>query len=383
MSASPSRPLVVIVGMGETGVLTALNLNGCDVVGVATKQALVSGQEVGLRLVAPGAWKKDHVTDLGRFKRLKHVTRLIGRAVSVDVEKRRLVVELAGGGRHVQPYDYLVIASGITNGFWRDDKVVAVASIERDIEAQAKRLAAAETIAVVGGGPTGTSIAANLAIRYKRKAVHLFHSGDLPLPGYDAGVRKEIVRLLDSVGVRRAGGHRAELDGRERAGTLDGGTVQWRTGQPPFEADAIVWATGASHPNSGFLPPHLLDEAGFVLTEPTLQVRGCRNIFAIGDVAQTDEHRSSARNSAYRLLAGNIAALDSGHPERMMPYLAPRNRWGSIIGTQKEGLTVYLPDGGKMRMARWYVRLILYPFKVRRGIYGGVRSRLWHCLRGA
>jgi apoptosis-inducing factor 2 len=376
MSVSQSRPLVVVVGMGETGVLTAANLVDFEVVGVSTKDVLVSGQELGLRLATPKSWKKDYLTELSRFKRLKHVKLLIGRAESVDFHDQQLVVELADGERRVQPYDYLVIATGVTNGFWRDDKFAGRAAIESDIENHANRFSEANTIAVVGGGATGTSVAANLAIRYEDKAVHFFHSGDLPLPGYDAKVREELAQLLDSVGVHRASNHRAKLDGSERHAVLAGGTVEWQTGQRPFEADVILWAIGASHPNSGFLPPSVLDDAGFVLTEPTLQVRGWRNVFAIGDVAQTDKHRSSARNWAYKILARNISELEAGHPERMKSFQAPPNRWGSILGIQKNGLTIYLPDGGKMHMNRWYVKMILYPFKVRRDIYGGIKSRL-------
>lgn len=377
MSAEPSRPLVVIVGMGETGVLTATKLAGCDVVGIATKRALVSGQELGLRLTTPRAWRRDYLTELSRFKRLGHVKLLFGRVARAELDHNRLVVELADGGAHVQPYDYLVIASGVTNGFWRDDKVTDAAAITRDLKAQTAQLAKARTIAVVGGGATGTSVAANLAARYPTKSIHLFHSGDLPLPGYPDGVRAEIAQLLADRGVRRSPHHRAEPDSAEAMATLGGGTIRWQTGQAPFAADAILWATGATRPNTAFLPPDILDPQGYVLTEPTLQVSGRPNVFAIGDVAHTDPHRSSARNWAYTIVAGNIAALVAGDPDRMTRYEAPPHRWGSILGTQKDGLTVYLPNGGKSRFKRWYVRWILYPFKVRRDIYGGVRPRLW------
>ena len=363
--------------MGETGVLTATKLEGCDVVGVATKRVLVSGQELGLRLTAPRAWRRDYFTELSRFRRLAHVKLLFGRVARAELEHSRLVVELADGSAQVQPYDYLVIATGVTNGFWRDDKLTDQAAIERDLKDRAAQLARAGTIAVVGGGATGTSVAANLATKYPDKGIHLFHSGELPLPGYPDSVRAEITQRLADAGVKRAPHHRAEPGDAGSMAALDGGTIRWQSGQAPFAADAIVWATGATRPNSGFLPPDILDEHGFVLTEPTLQVRGWPNVFAIGDVAQTDPHRSSARNWAYPIVAGNIAALIAGEPERMTRFAAPPHRWGSILGPQKDGLTVYLPDGGKSRIARWYVRWILYPFKVRREIYGGVRPRFW------
>ena len=46
-----TRPRVVIAGLGDTGLLTARHLSRhVDVVGISTKPALVSGQELGMRL---------------------------------------------------------------------------------------------------------------------------------------------------------------------------------------------------------------------------------------------------------------------------------------------------------------------------------------------
>ena len=57
------------------------------------------------------------------------------------------------------------------------------------------QLAAAHTIAVIGGGATGVSVADNLA-REGRGEVHLFHSGAEPLPGYHPRARAWIVERL-------------------------------------------------------------------------------------------------------------------------------------------------------------------------------------------
>ena len=76
------KPLVVVVGMGETGVLTAANLpETCDVLGISTKPCLISGQEVGTRLVAPQDWARDYVTEFGQFRRLD-TTRIVNARVS-------------------------------------------------------------------------------------------------------------------------------------------------------------------------------------------------------------------------------------------------------------------------------------------------------------
>ena len=69
-----TRPTVVVAGMGDTGVLVASNLGkGFDVVGVATRPALVSGQELGNRLARPEFWRRNNLTTFDRFRKLDRV----------------------------------------------------------------------------------------------------------------------------------------------------------------------------------------------------------------------------------------------------------------------------------------------------------------------
>ena len=52
------RPRVVVAGLGDSGVLTAIRLaRHCEVVGISTKPEFVTGQELGTRLAAPGRWE--------------------------------------------------------------------------------------------------------------------------------------------------------------------------------------------------------------------------------------------------------------------------------------------------------------------------------------
>ena len=152
---------------------------------------------------------------------------------------------------------------------------------------------------------------------------------------------------------------------------ITGDPVRWSTGQPPAQADAVLWAIGRVKPNTEWLPPDLLDEQGFVTVTPELRVPGYRGVFAIGDVAATDPLRSSARNRADSVLAHNIRAEPAGRPLRS--YKAPRRRWGSVIGIQSDGVEVFAPNGRPFRVPAWSVHRVLMPWIVRRGIYRGVR----------
>lgn len=69
-----ARPRVVVAGLGDSGLLTATHLaRHVDVVGISTKPALVSGQELGLRLTRPETWARDYYVEFGRYRRLDRV----------------------------------------------------------------------------------------------------------------------------------------------------------------------------------------------------------------------------------------------------------------------------------------------------------------------
>ena len=95
-------------------------------------------------------------------------------------------------------------------------------------------------------------------------------------------------------------------------------------------------------------------------------------MFAVGDVAATDPLRSSARNRADGLLARNIRSEFDGRPLRA--YRAPKQRWGSAPGVQRDGLEVFAPNGHAFRFPAWSIDRVLQPWIVRWGIYRGVRD---------
>lgn len=366
---------VVIAGFGDTGVLVAIYLaRGPEIVGITTKPCLVSGQELGIRLTRPEVWKQDYLMRFWRFERLDGVRVVQGRIVDVDARARLTTVEGADGETHVEPYDALVIASGVTNGFWRNDAVQDLANINAGIDRAARQVAAAKHIAVIGGGATGVSVSANVKAHYPETEVHFFFSGSEPLPGYHPKVRARIVAQLRSSGVIVRPGHRAVIPEGFECDRFTHDPVEWSTGQPPFNADLVLWAVGRVQPNSAFLPSDMLDERGFVKTDEFLRVPGYDDVFAVGDVAASDPNRSSARNWGYRIVANNVRAALDGKPKRMKRFEPPPYRWGSILGVQKDGLRVFRPNGGSFRFPLWAVRTLLFPVAVAKFIYKGIRS---------
>ncbi|MGV0747676.1 FAD-dependent oxidoreductase [Mycolicibacter minnesotensis] len=367
-----TRPRVVIAGLGDSGVLTAIRLaKHADVVGVSVKPALVSGQELGLRLSRPQQWARDYWLPFDRFPRLDAARTVHGAVTGVDLDARTLAVACADGVTRDEPYDVLVIATGVSNGLWRRPTTQSAGDVAAELTAAHARLATAGSIIVVGGGAAAVSSAANIARTWPAKRVDLYFPGQRPLREHHPRVWRTVERRLVDARVGLHPDHRALVPEGFGCDRITDDPVRWATGQDPASADAVLWAIGKVRPNTDWLPTELLDDAGFVRVSTDLRVPGHPTVFAIGDVAATDPLRSSARNRADGLLAHNVRAALTGRPLRH--YRPPTRRWGSVLGPGPEGLEVFAPSGRAFRFPAWTIDRVLYPWIVRRGIYRGVR----------
>ncbi len=367
-----SRERVVVAGLGDSGLLTAIRLaRRTDVVGISAKPGLVSGQELGMRLTRPDYWAKDYRIGFDRYRRLDRVRTVHGMLTGLDLDARTVTVQDADGSTHPEAFDVLVISTGVTNGFWRQPTLQSADEVDADLRAAHETLKSARSVIVVGGGAAAVNSAANLAATWPEKQVDLYFPGEHALPQHHRRVWGQVRRRLTDLGVGLHPGHRATIPDGFACDEITHEPVSWSTGQSPASADAVLWAVGRVRPNTAWLPSELLDDDGFVRVTPQLQVPGHPGVFAIGDVAATDPLRTSARNRADRLLARNVRAELSGR--RLRSFHPPRRRWGSVLGTQRNGLEVFAPSGYVFRFPRWSVDRVLRDLIVKRGIYRGVR----------
>jgi NADH dehydrogenase FAD-containing subunit len=368
-----SRKRVVIAGLGDSGILTAIRLaRHVDVVGISVKTALVSGQELGIRLSRPDDWARDYWIPFDRFRGLDRVRTVHGTLAGIDLAAHRVVVQLDDGTTQEEGYDALVISTGVANGFWRRPTLQSGDDVGADLRVAHDRLASAGSVIVVGGGAAAVSSAANLAGTWPDKRVDLYYPGERPLPSHHPRIWGRIRRRLTDLGVGLHDGHRAVVPDGFACDEITAGPVHWSTGQNPASADAVLWAIGRVRPNTDWLPPEVLDEHGFVRVGPDLRVPGHAGVFAVGDVAATDPLRSSARNRADGVVAHNVRAHFDGKPLRT--FTAPKRRWGSVLGAQSDGLEIFAPSGHAFRFPAWSIDRILQPMIVRKGIYKGVRD---------
>lgn len=367
------RKRVLIAGLGDSGVLTAVRLGRrADVIGVSAKPGFVSGQELGWRLSRPDHWATANWIPFDRFRALDRVRTVHGTLTGVDLAARKVFVDRGDGTTVAEDYDALVISTGVTNGFWRQPAFQSADDISADIRAAHDKLAQAKSVIVVGGGAAAVSSAANIAITWPDKMVDLYFPGDRAVVNHHPRVWERIAQRLTDAGVTLHPGHRAVIPDGFACDEITSGSVQWSTGQPAASADAVLWTIGRVTPNTAWLPQELLDEHGFVRVGSDLRVPGHPGVFAVGDVAATDPLRSSARNRADGLLAHNIRAEFEGKP--LKTYRPPKRRWGSVIGIQQDGLEVFAPNGRAFRFPAWSFDTVLMPLIVRWGMYHGVRD---------
>jgi NADH dehydrogenase FAD-containing subunit len=367
------RRRVVIAGLGDTGVLTAIRLaRHAEVVGISAKPALVSGQELGWRLSRPHDWARANWIPFDRFRGLDRVRTVHGTLTGLDLSARVVTVGHGDGSTTTEPYDALVISTGVTNGFWRRSGLQSPVDIGEGLRAAHERLAEAGSVIVVGGGAAAVSSAVNIARTWPGKRVDLYFPHDRALVEHHPRAWHRVERRLNQAGVRLHPRHRAVIPEGFDCDRITDAPVRWSTGQPQASADAVLWAIGRVRPNTDWLPAQLLDEDGFVRVGSDLRVPGQSGVFAVGDVAATDPLRSSARNRADGLLSRNILAEFAGRPLRT--YRPPKRRWGSVIGIQPEGLEVFAPNGRAFTFPAWSFDRVLMPLIVRWGIYRGVRD---------
>ncbi|HJQ07604.1 MAG TPA: FAD-dependent oxidoreductase [Nocardioides sp.] len=364
---------VVVAGLGDTGLLTAIHLaqhRDLEVVGISSQPGLVSGQELGTRLARPDDWQRDYRIAFERYRALDRVRVRHAEVTGLDLAAR--TVRLRDAERHdsEEPYDVLVIATGVRNGFWRTPDLRTADEVTADLATAHARLADSATVLVVGGGAASVGSALQLALRWPDKRISLAFPGERGLPQHHLRTWTHAARRLEAAGVELLAGRRAVVP--DDAEAITSGPVSWQTAHQPTKADAVLWAIGRTQPNTAWLPQELLDEHGFVRVTPTLQLPTSSGVFAIGDVAATDPLRASARSRADKLLARNIRAHLAGRS--LQTYRAPRHRWGSVLGVEPDGLRVFAPDGRPYRFPRWTVDTLLQRWIVRRGIYRGVRD---------
>jgi NADH:ubiquinone reductase (H+-translocating) len=230
----------------------------------------------------------------------------LGNAVALDPEGRRVM--LADGEI---PYDYLVLATGVTHSYFGHDEwaqhAPGLKTLEDALELRRRLLLAFEaaerdpdptrqqewlTFVIVGGGPTGVELAGALAEIARRSLrsdfrhidprsaqVLLLEGAPRILPALPEKLSRKATQQLEKLGVQ-------VLTGAQVTGIDDHGV---RVGDELIPARTVFWAAGVAASSIARTIGVELDRAGRVPVRPDLSVEGHHNIFVIGDLASIEQ----------------------------------------------------------------------------------------------
>ena len=209
------------------------------------------------------------------------------------------------------PYDYLVLASGVTHAYFGHDEWASVAPGLKQLEdarhIRARFLLAFEraetandpalrhkllTFVVVGGGPTGVEMAGSMAevakqtlksdfreIDPRMSRIVLIEAGPRILPALPENLSNYAQRSLEKMGVE------VKVNTRVTGCDADGVSL----GDTRIDASTIVWAAGVvASPAAQWIDAEH-DHAGRIPVGPDLSVPGMQNVFAAGDLASVKD----------------------------------------------------------------------------------------------
>lgn len=275
---------------------------------------------------------------------------LVGEVASVDLAARTVRASCAEACVLDLPYDYLVVALGSRVNFfgipgaaehslplksledaWRI-RVATLAAFER-----AARERRAPLFSVVGGGPTGVELCAELADLCRRTlepeypevapaAIALLSAGPEILPTLSPNGRAKARAALEGSGITVMVG--AKVSGVEARGVaLEGGGR--------LDADAVFWAAGVS---PAPFPRGLdlgLDAAGRAVVDASLRAAGHPEIYVLGDQAAGAPMLAQAATQQAEAVARGILAARSGRALRPFLFrpkglLVSLGRWRAV-----------------------------------------------------
>jgi NADH dehydrogenase len=328
---------ILIIGGGFGGLFTALDLAG------AGEVTLVSPEDHFLFTpmlyeYLSGEVEAWHIAP--QYKELldDNVGLIRGEVTGIDLNSREATIR---GRERPIAYDVLVLALGGITNYWniegaeefafpfrkiahadalRQRMVDALDRVPPDLPPQDARRAL--TFAIVGAGASGVELSTKMAdlLRdaFKRRAlrgeprVMVIEMGDQVVPGMGEEIRAIVEDALKEA--------RVEIHTRTRVlrVTKAGFTIEHGGEQTELEAAGVVWSAGVRvNPLIENLEVEK-DQRGLILVEPTLQVRGHKNVFALGDIAYYKDASPALAGTAQlanqeaSLLASNIRALLDG-----------------------------------------------------------------------
>lgn len=332
MSELATGKQVVIYGGGVAGAVLAKNLAAmANVTLVDPLDYFEIPMAAPRNLVRPEFAEQAIMSFAQALPMVRHVQ---GKLLELN-EENGLV--LTNDGKQIQLHaDVTVLATGsrFANPLMRATHGTAVErkTFYRRFQ---QRLAHAQTILIVGGGPIGVEVAGEISENYPGKTITLLESGHRLLRGSTEKAARHASAVLAGRGVKIITGERLTAS----SGPSDdvfaaAGKAKTDKGQL-LQYDLLVWCTGGQ-PNTAYMQKHfsdVLNDAGRIKVTPHLRVVGKDTLFAVGDITDLDENK----------MAWHIASQVKNATANIRLVLAERMHSGD--------LKIHRPQTGNPSMA--------------------------------
>jgi NADH dehydrogenase FAD-containing subunit len=307
-----ASPIVVIVGGGFGGVAAAKVLKNApaEIVLIDREnhnlfQPLL--YQVATSVLSPGQIGVP-IRDLLRHH--KNTTVILAEVVGVDKDRKQLLVCDADRRDVPIPFDYLILATGVTHSYFGHDefekfapglKNLADAEAVRNKILTAFELAEAEedpsthqdllTFILVGAGPTGVEMAGAIAVMVRGTMKSEFRridpaSARIVLVDRSSRVLASFSEKLSAAAKKRLENLGVEVKLGQNVDQIDADGIVV-AGERIF-SKTVIWTAGVAPSPAGKWLAAETDHAGRVRIQNDLSVAGHPEIFVVGDTASLD-----------------------------------------------------------------------------------------------
>ena len=307
-----ASPIVVIVGGGFGGVAAAKVLKNApaEIVLIDREnhnlfQPLL--YQVATSVLSPGQIGVP-IRDLLRHH--KNTTVILAEVVGVDKDRKQVLVCDADRRDVPIPFDYLILATGVTHSYFGHDefekfapglKNLADAEAVRNKILTAFELAEAEedpsthqdllTFILVGAGPTGVEMAGAIAVMVRGTMKSEFRridpaSARIVLVDRSSRVLASFSEKLSAAAKKRLENLGVEVKLGQNVDQIDADGIVV-AGERIF-SKTVIWTAGVAPSPAGKWLAAETDHAGRVRIQNDLSVAGHPEIFVVGDTASLD-----------------------------------------------------------------------------------------------
>ena len=330
-AVSKGRTRVLVIGGGFGGLFCARRLGGVDVDVTLLDRSACHVFQPLLYQCATGTLSVGQISRSLREELARHrnVTTLLGDAIELDADARRVTARRPDDTTFTVDYDVLVVAAGMQQSYFGHDEYAQWApgmkSLDDALSIRRRLFGAFEiaetlppgpertgwlTFVVAGGGPTGVELAGQIREMATRTLANEFHSiapeearvllfdgGDRLVKSFAPDLAGKAAKVLEKLGVElHMGVHVTDV-------RREGVTISPKAGGPDEEyaARTVLWTAGVEAVPFARRVAEVLgasaDRSGRIAVNADLTVPGHPEVFVIGDLVGRDDLPGVAENA--------------------------------------------------------------------------------------